>query len=856
MTTRTLAICLCCILPSLATPSHVAGQDYVAGETIEATYEDLAAPFLEMHCVDCHSGSQPEADFSLEDIGPVDETNAATWKSIWAQVSLKEMPPADAAQPEMVDRLRMSEWITQNLDAAMQAQGGFRAHLDPEKANFLDHDLLFGALPDGVELKPTSSPARLWRISPDEQLTRYNELINKEAPFNPKRPGLRTHGDAVPRNHGGELKLYFGVDRIARWQGGTVAYATSVKSVPVVFANAKDHGLSNYPDFYSVNSAEATQILSFADDLIRYMARGPRSLVGPEQITDDPDNHTFSGDLRGLPSGIVYNTKIMRPITPVYHLVVSDAPDESLMRAAIDFLFESLTFRAPTAQESDEYLSILKRTIDRLGVENGSVLGLSAIFLDRESMFRSELANDQEPDQHGRAMLQDWELGLAVNHALCYIKPDKQLREAIVDGRMRTREDVKRQVERMLADERIRKPRILQFFRDYFDYDHANSICKDVNALHAAGIQGKNQNAYDRAMVNGVASTDRLVELILAEDRAVLKTLLTTNQLVASPQASNFMGRLRSSEELAILEPKQPSNQVEIDKLNAAFAILTQKIADVEAKLEKDVSEKKQKKLSNELSHLTQRIEKIKKNILLEERRAFKLLVPAKLKGKRIYARVSRRSFGKGSMKEERFLTTVPEGERLGILTHPSWLISHSDAMDNHAIRRGRWVRERLLGGGIPDVPITVDAMLPEEPHNTLRKRMRVTREDYCWQCHQKMDPLGLAFEMYNHVGIYRAEELGEPVDAGGEIIDSGDPELDGEVDNAIEMIRKIAKSERVEQVFVRHAFRFWMGRNETIHDRPVLQEAHRAYRDSGGSMNALITSLLTSDAFLYRNVR
>ena len=207
-------------------------------------------------------------------------------------------------------------------------------------------------------------------------------------------------------------------------------------------------------------------------------------------------------------------------------------------------------------------------------------------------------------------------------------------------------------------------------------------------------------------------------------------------------------------------------------------------------------------------------------------------------------------------MKEERFLTTVPEGERLGILTHPSWLISHSDAMDNHAIRRGRWVRERLLGGGIPDVPITVDAMLPEEPHNTLRKRMRVTREDYCWQCHQKMDPLGLAFEMYNHVGIYRAEELGEPVDAGGEIIDSGDPELDGEVDNAIEMIRKIAKSERVEQVFVRHAFRFWMGRNETIHDRPVLQEAHRAYRDSGGSMNALITSLLTSDAFLYRNVR
>ncbi len=66
-------------------------------------------------------------------------------------------------------------------------------------------------------------------------------------------------------------------------------------------------------------------------------------------------------------------------------------------------------------------------------------------------------------------------------------------------------------------------------------------------------------------------------------------------------------------------------------------------------------------------------------------------------------------------------------------------------------------------------------------------------------------------------------------------------------------MIQKLAESERAEQVFVRHAFRFWMGRNETLNDAPVLQEAYRAYKDSGGSMKALLISLLTSDAFLYR---
>jgi hypothetical protein len=66
-------------------------------------------------------------------------------------------------------------------------------------------------------------------------------------------------------------------------------------------------------------------------------------------------------------------------------------------------------------------------------------------------------------------------------------------------------------------------------------------------------------------------------------------------------------------------------------------------------------------------------------------------------------------------------------------------------------------------------------------------------------------------------------------------------------------MIQKLSESERVEQVFVRHAFRFWMGRNETLNDGPVLQDAYKAYRDNGGSMNALIASLVTSDAFLYR---
>ena len=744
-----------------------------------------------------------------------------------AQVALKEMPPAEMTQPEIVERLRFSDWIVGELTSVMRDKGGFHDNLDPKKGNFVDHELLFGPLPDGIRLVPTSSPSRIWRVTPQEHITRLNELINREPVFDPSKPGLRTHGDVVPTNHGGELKLYFGTDRIIQWQGGTVAYATAVKSLPAVLSSARDHGLENYPNFYTVNSAEATQIMGVAEDIIRYMADGPLSIAKPYQITDDPNSikDKMQGDLRGLPTSLVYSTKVVRPLTPVYDLMKEEDVTDERLSAAVDYLFEALTFRPPNQEESNQYVTIVKQSIEKLGKEDGAVLGLSSIFLDRDALFRPELAENGKADRYGRVMLQDWELGLAVNHALRYIKPDEALRKAIVEGRMRTRADVKREVERMLADDSIRKPRILRFFRDYFDYDLGGYICKDSKALAETGVPSRGQSHY-LAMFDATASTDRLIELILQEDKEVFKQLLTTNKVVATEADNVYFGMERSREARAASVAAAKKAEAEAAKKEAA-----EREAFMKANPGKEPPKPSKTKRADINHGITE----------------------ANLTGPKIYARVSRRSFGNGSMKPERILATAPEGQRLGILTHPSWLVSHSDAMDNHAILRGRWVRERLLGGGIPDVPITVDAMLPDEPHNTLRQRMRVTKETYCWTCHKKMDPLGLPFEMYNHAGLYRETELDQPVDTTGEIIGSGDPTLDGKVDDAIEMIQKLAESQRAEQVFVRHAFRFWMGRNETLNDAPVLQEAHRAYKESGGSMNALILSLLTSDAFLYR---
>ena len=194
-----------------------------------------------------------------------------------------------------------------------------------------------------------------------------------------------------------------------------------------------------------------------------------------------------------------------------------------------------------------------------------------------------------------------------------------------------------------------------------------------------------------------------------------------------------------------------------------------------------------------------------------------------------------------------------PKNQRMGVLTHPAWLVAHSGNFDNDPIRRGHWIRYKLLGGNVPDIPINVDAKLPDDKTMTLRERMHVTRAEECYKCHSKMNPLGLPFELYDHYGRLRFTELDKPVDATSKVVNTGIAGVDGEVESPFELIKRLANSKHCEQVFTRYLFRFFLGRNETLGDAKTLQEAHKAYVESDGSMKALVVSLLSSDSFIYR---
>ena len=120
-------------------------------------------------------------------------------------------------------------------------------------------------------------------------------------------------------------------------------------------------------------------------------------------------------------------------------------------------------------------------------------------------------------------MLSAANLAFAISYALTDRGPDAQLLAAAASGRLRSKADVQRELERLWDDHKVAKPRILRFFREFFGYHAAPKVFKD---------DARYGQRYGRAKVAEklVRDADALVLHIVAEDREVLARLLTTEE--------------------------------------------------------------------------------------------------------------------------------------------------------------------------------------------------------------------------------------------------------------------------------------------------------------------------------------
>lgn len=817
-----------------------------ADESAALRMPDDIHAIIEAACADCHSGESAEAGVRFDQFATLNQAaKVDLLNRVQDQIFFELMPPEDSGQPSDAERDRLTGWLRRELRARNASKLDEKLR-EPAYGNYVDHERLF----DGSITEKPYTPARRWLVSPQIFHERVNAIFKLEGRSRQSKFYGVTNPIVLPDHSG--VRYY----DTATLDGGHLL---------VMLNNAQ--WIADKQIFAAMHDGEDRRTLDFPNPKDKWIPpNSPEAFVA-----------------------------IVRKESP---------PSDAEMIAAIDAQFDCVLQREATESELHEYLPLLRSSIDLGGNVEGLRQMLISVVLKSEFLYRLEFGAG-EPDEFGRRKLSPREAAYAIAYAIDDRIPDEQLFQAARDGRLLTKDDYRREVTRLLNDEQsffgevdptlsgitihgsaVTHPKINRFVREFFGYPSSTKLFKDVS--RSGGFYDNLDRGYSGTAGSVTGEADLIVDSILREDQDVFARLLTTDEYFVLRPKSDEEGRKlveqwrRAYEGLKETDWKNDTEQALLDnfeKHKELFEILQIK----------DLREDRRRVHVRDYERFMTFFENTFGKGITPITYPWFFHGGQKYRHSEIYnlphvagagplhykGVYSRGEYADIETWDYPIEQPFHVAHRMGILTHPAWLLAYSQNTETDPVRRGRWIREKLLAGRVPDVPITVDAQIPEDPHRTLRERLdAVTGQQECWKCHRHMNPLGLTFELFDDFGRYRTEESLEhpaniirggdgesaineyktkPVEASGTLSGTGDPELDGEVRDAFDLIDRLAKSDRVRQSIIRHAFRYFMGRNEMLSDSQTLIDADQAYLESGGSFRAVIVSLLTSDSFMYR---
>ncbi|MDB6131313.1 MAG: hypothetical protein JWM04_2420 [Verrucomicrobiales bacterium] len=196
-----------------------------------------------------------------------------------------------------------------------------------------------------------------------------------------------------------------------------------------------------------------------------------------------------------------------------------------------------------------------------------------------------------------------------------------------------------------------------------------------------------------------------------------------------------------------------------------------------------------------------------------------------------------------------------PDKMRGGVLTMASVLTVTSNPTRTSPVKRGKWVLENILGTPAPPPPPDVPA-LEDAGKNfgdrvpTQRELLARHREDaICASCHGRMDPLGLAMENFNALGLWRTNELKQPVDAAGQL-------MSGESFQTVNDLKHILASQhKIEfyRTLTEKLMVYALGRGLEYYDSPSVEKIVRKLDSEEGRFSALLMGVVESAPFQKR---
>ncbi len=202
-----------------------------------------------------------------------------------------------------------------------------------------------------------------------------------------------------------------------------------------------------------------------------------------------------------------------------------------------------------------------------------------------------------------------------------------------------------------------------------------------------------------------------------------------------------------------------------------------------------------------------------------------------------------------GEMRRVELAEDSPRG---GVLTQGTLLVVTSNPTRTSPVKRGLFILDNILGTPPPpppeDVPALEEAAAAIGDHApTIRELQEQHRRDpLCHSCHARMDPLGLALENFNVLGVWRETDQEQPIDASGTL-------LTGEEFAGIRELKGILKDRRrldFYRCLTEKLLTYALGRGLEYYDEHTVDEIVERLEREEGKFSVLVNGIVHSAPF------
>ena len=212
------------------------------------------------------------------------------------------------------------------------------------------------------------------------------------------------------------------------------------------------------------------------------------------------------------------------------------------------------------------------------------------------------------------------------------------------------------------------------------------------------------------------------------------------------------------------------------------------------------------------------------------------------------------RHYGIADIEGDEFRRVALDGtSRGGLLTQASILTLTSNPDRTSPVRRGKWIMTNILGTPPPSPPPGVSELADTDQEvaaDSPRKRLEHHRRNpRCAACHEKMDPLGFAFENYDAVGRWRITDGEFAIDPSG--ILPGGQRFGGPQE--LKAILRGGRKQEFVRCLTEKMLAYALGRSLEYYDEPTLEQITSALVGDDYRFTTLILTIVSSDPFQKR---